>query len=183
MEHPQDWAGRRKRLVRRETQMGRYLTCSCHRRLQLFAHPRLRDVFAEELSRARQTCGSRLHAWVLMPEHFHVILMSQDDAWPVPRILRRLKQPIAEFAIARWRELSAPILDRLRVSDGRVRFWQAGGGFDRNIRTADEFHREVAYVHQNPVKRGLVQLPTDWAWSSARWYAGLRVGQVEMDVE
>jgi hypothetical protein len=30
----------------------------------------------------------------------------------------------------------------------------------------------VNYIHNNPVKRGLVEDPLDWPWSSARWYAG-----------
>lgn len=68
--------------------------------------------------------------------------------------------------------LDARVLSRLAVSQGRTRFWQAGGGFDRNVRTDDEFLRELLYIHGNPVKRGLVFRPGDWRWSSASWYLG-----------
>ena len=34
----------------------------------------------------------------------------------------------------------------------------------------DEF---IDYIHENPCRRGLVDLPEQWAWSSARWYEGI----------
>jgi putative transposase len=50
-------------------------------------------------------------------------------------------------------------------------FWQPGGGYDRNIDNAKVAWASVHYIHANPVRRGLVAHPTDWEWSSARWYA------------
>lgn len=55
-----------------------------------------------------------------------------------------------------------------------MRFWLAGGGYDRNPRCDDELWEKVEYCHNNPVTRGLVARPTDYPWSSAMWYAGLR---------
>ena len=39
----------------------------------------------------------------------------------------------------------------------------------------------IDYIHGNPVRRGLVQRPEDWDWSSARRYAGLGPALIEMD--
>jgi hypothetical protein len=36
-------------------------------------------------------------------------------------------------------------------------------------------------MHRNPVKRGLVLAPEQWAWSSFRWYAGAEVGAVKLN--
>lgn len=57
----------------------------------------------------------------------------------------------------------------------------AGGGFDRNVRDADEPERTIRSIHENPVTRGLVARPTDWKWSSARWYAGEPQAVLAMD--
>ncbi len=81
----------------------------------------------------------------------------------------------------RWRTLEAPILPRLLDSNGHSHFWQRGGGYDRNIVTESELFEKVEYIHQNPVRRGLVKRSTDWPWSSARWYAGDRSGPVTID--
>jgi hypothetical protein len=40
----------------------------------------------------------------------------------------------------------------------------------------------IDYIHNNPVRRGLVANPEDWEWSSARWYGGMRPGKIEMDL-
>ena len=61
------------------------------------------------------------------------------------------------------------------------RFWQAGGGYDRNVVEQDTLRTMIDYIHSNPVRRGLVDRPEDWTWSSARWYAGLHPVVLEMD--
>lgn len=167
---------------RDETRTPRFLTFSCHRRLQLLGTRQWRDAFVESLRAARDRHGFGLIAWVVMPEHVHLILLpgGVPDRVAVPEIMRGIKQPVAQRAIRRWRILDAAVLDRIRVGE-RYRYWQAGGGYDRNLRDADALSAAVEYVHWNPVKRGLVEEPTDWAWSSARWYAGEREGQVPID--
>jgi putative transposase len=95
--------------------------------------------------------------------------------------LASLKTSVAKQVVGRWRELRAPVLEQLRVKGGRIRYWQKGGGFDRNVRTLAEFCREVRYIHQNPVERDLVKEPQDWKWSSVRWWMGEREGELECD--
>ena len=63
----------------------------------------------------------------------------------------------------------------------RHRFWQPGGGYDRNITSTLALRAAIEYIHANPVRRGLVARAEDWEWSSARWYAGLRPVKLEMD--
>jgi putative transposase len=63
----------------------------------------------------------------------------------------------------------------------RRRFWQPGGGYDRNITSAEALRAMIDSLHANPVRRGLVARAEDWEWSSARWYAGLRPVKLEMD--
>jgi hypothetical protein len=39
----------------------------------------------------------------------------------------------------------------------------------------------IDYIHNNPVRRGLVSQATDWPWSSARFYAGAKDAALSMD--
>ena len=83
-------------------------------------------------------------------------------------------------------EARAPaFLEKLTVvrHDGACerRFWQAGGGYDRNVVEVTTALKIIEYIHRNPVRRGLVERPEDWPWSSARWYAGQRPVPLEMD--
>jgi len=159
----------------------RYLTCSCYHRLALLGNPAIRDAFVEQIQLVHERNAFRLLAWVVMPEHFHLLLIPNLPQWTVPKILQAVKRPFAQRVIARWRELDAPILDRLRDRSGITRFWQRGGGYDRNIVSDDELLEKVGYIHANPVRRGLVDRPVDWMWSSARWYEGVRDGPVKID--
>lgn len=114
--------------------------------------------------------------------------------FPHPRRLRRrtclrsLALPLRDLRLGGHARACPPddrsaraVLARITRADGSARFWQPGGGFDRNVRDYAELSREIEYIHHNPVRRGLVANPIDWPWSSARWYAGLRDGQIEID--
>ena len=113
-----------------------------------------------------------------MPEHVHLILVPGEIK--VPNILRSLKQPVAQRSIRRWREVNSPVLQQIEVGEG-YRFWQAGGGYDRNLRDPDALRQSIDYIHWNPVKRKLVERPEEWKWSSAQWYAGNQEGQIPID--
>lgn len=52
------------------------------------------------------------------------------------------------------------------------RFWQRGGGYDRNLTQTKTVHATIDYIHANPVRRELVATPEDWYWSSARYFVG-----------
>jgi putative transposase len=149
----------------------RYLTFSCYRRLPLLDSERAKDLLAASLARARERYQFRLVAWVVMPEHVHLIIVPGGGVGSVAAILRSLKQPVAQTLLRAWRRSEEPILSETTTAAGERRVWQEGGGFDRNIRSAEELEREIAYIHFNPVKRGLAPTPTHWKWSSARWYA------------
>src|SRR5262245_59840603 len=60
-------------------------------------------------------------------------------------------------------------LNRSRLELGRL--WQPRF-FDRALRTVEENHEKVEYIHLNPVKAGLVSRPEEWPWSSVRDYRG-----------
>lgn len=159
----------------------RYVTFSNYRRLPLLGRPAIRNVFADVLVEARTLYDFRLIAWVAMPEHVHMILMPRPPEESIVEPLWWLKREVGRRVVARWRELDAPILGKITLHNGRVKYWQPGGGYDRVIRSEHDLIEKIRYIHLNPVRRGLVEQPEDWAWSSARWYKGISEGQVPID--
>ena len=157
----------------------RYLTFSTYRSLELFGTCELRDVFTGQLRRTQELRDFRLYAWVLMPNHVHMLIRDPDGE--VEGVMRSLKAAVARKILSRWRELDAPVLDRLVDKQGRARFWQRGGGYDRNIVSDEEFDEKVGYIHMNPVRAGLSAKPTDWVWGSARFWSGERDGEIVCD--
>jgi putative transposase len=161
------------------------LTFSCYQRLLLLSRDRTRRWLVESIEEARRLTQFELWAYVIMPEHAHVLLVPRPEHSGISQILWRIKRPVARKAIAFLRETSSAWLDRLTVigpaGTRESRFWQAGGGHDRNIIEPKTAWRIVEYLHLNPVRRGLVEKPEDWEWSSAGWYAGIRPVHLEMD--
>ncbi|TVQ61974.1 MAG: hypothetical protein EA378_05785 [Phycisphaerales bacterium] len=179
--HPMGQVGRVLAMRRYEhANSVRFLTFSCLHRLPLFRSRAAKDVFVAQLQRTRERHTFLLHAWVLMPEHVHLVLRANSES-DVPTTLRTLKGGVARRLIADWRSRGAGGLERLERADGSMAFWQSGGGYDRNCRDLDEIREKIDYCHINPVRRGLVERPGDWVWSSARFWQGQREGEIACD--
>lgn len=152
------------------------LTFSCYRRLKMFSRDRTRCWLIEALGAARRRHGFELWAYVIMPEHVHVLLYPNRDEYDTGAIRQSIKQPVGRKAL-NWLKSNSPawLVELRKVSaNGRVhhRFWQPGGGYDRSVMKVETAWATVDYIHHNPVRRGLVEQPVEWAWSSARWYEG-----------
>ena len=50
------------------------------------------------------------------------------------------------------------------------RFWQDGPGYDKNLYVRDTILEHIDYMHNNPVRKGLVEVAEDWYWSSAAFW-------------
>jgi REP element-mobilizing transposase RayT len=94
-----------------------------------------------------------LHAWVVMPNHVHVVV------WPYP------EHTLSDI-LHSWKSFTSKKVNKLLHRDGKT-FWQSES-FDHWVRDDAERVRLVAYVENNPVKARLCQRPEDWKWSSAR---------------
>jgi putative transposase len=163
---------RRKDMRRRENGTARYCTFSCYQRLQLLGTASIRDAYIETLAEAQSRFGFELIAWVVMPEHVHLLVLPRSSSSPLSATLAWMKGVFAQRAIGRWRDLQATVLPRITRANGERRFWQAGGGYDRNIYSRDELVEKINYIHWNPVERELVREPRDWRWSSFSAYQG-----------
>ena len=161
------------------------LTFSCFHGLQLLTKDRTRQWFIDALCSARTKLNLHVWAYVIMPEHVHVLLWPREPKYEVRQIRTALKLPVTQKAL-KFLETSSPsFLEKLKdvQPSGKVhyRFWQRGGGYDRNAFEAATLLQMIEYIHNNPVRRGLVEHATDWIWSSARFYAGIRPVPIEMD--
>ena len=104
-----------------------------------------------------------MYGYVVMPEHVHM-LVSETERGSLARAMQSLKQGVA-------RRLA------LRAADS---FWQARY-YDFNVWSERKFVEKLRYIHRNPVERGLVARPEDWAWSSFRYYLSGEAGAVEIE--
>ncbi len=138
----------------------RFFTFTCHRRVPHLNSPEPRDIVVKHLGIMRERTGTRIFGFVLMPEHIHLVLHPRDSI-ELGRAIGFLKSE------------SAKEIKRVQNLSVEQTIWQPRG-FDHNCRTREAVLNMIQYCHNNPVRRNLCETPTDWNWSSARWYAGIR---------
>ncbi|MFH0980433.1 MAG: transposase [Planctomycetota bacterium] len=152
------------------------LTFSCFKRRPFLSRERSCLWFLDALAAARQKHRFDLWAYVLMPEHVHLVILPREVGYSISNILLDLKRPVARQAVRFVQQYASAFLRMMRDEqpNGKIahRFWQRGGGYDRNLVNPDLIHATIEYIHANPVRRGLVKSPDDWRWSSAGYYAG-----------
>ena len=117
----------------------------------LFAKPPACEIFVDTLLHYRQEGVYVLHAFILMPEHFHVLLTPATIV-----TLERVVQHIKGGSSHRIR----------RELAYQFTIWQRGFS-DHRVRDAEDYAVHLRYIERNPVKRHLVTDARDYAWSSA----------------
>lgn len=119
-----------------------------------------------------------LHAWCVMPNHVHVLFQVREG-WTMSR------------CVWSWKSFTGRLINQLRSGESRLarlcpailpggarqaeaRLTEAGPQpvwhreyFDRYVRDDTHYVNAVNYIHQNPVKAGLITNAEEWPWSSA----------------
>ena len=122
------------------------------------------ETFEIALERVRRSFDLYVYGCVIMPEHVH-LLIGEPQHEPLATALKSLKQGVSR-----------------RLIDKAEHFWQKRY-YDFNIRNHAQFLEKLRYLHRNPVKRGLCELPEDRQWSSFLHYATGIEGRVEIESE
>ena len=149
-----------------------YITCSCYQRKPFLGSASRRDLFLKSLEQVRQRYEFQVPGYVVMPEHFHLLIGEPDDG-NVSLVMQVLKQRVARQCRAEGRlGLPDDVLPQA--------FWQARF-YDFNVFTKKKVIEKLDYIHWNPVKRGLVASPELWRWSSDRFYALGEEGLVKIE--
>jgi putative transposase len=144
-----------------------FITGSCYHRLPMMGSPERRDLFPQILEDVRQRHRFVVVAYVAMPEHFH-LLMSEPEQGDPSVVMKVLKQEFAR------------IVHRKTGASDQV--WQRRF-YDFNVWGERKRVEKLNYIHNNPVKRGLVRTPDAWRWSSFRSYAYGEPGIVRINFQ
>jgi len=128
-----------------------FVTSSIAGKRNLLQSDRSAQLFIRVLYEYRKQGKFRLHEFVVMPDHFHVLL-TVEAGMTIERAVQFIK---GGFAFRAGREFGF-----------RAPAWQRGF-HDERVWNAAGFEGMRDYIHDNPVKRGLVTEPTEYPYSSA----------------
>ncbi len=149
-----------------------FLTMVTRDRLTVFRLDEIKVVVCAALGEARKSGGFLLFAYVIMSDHLHVIT---DGRKKPSDVLRFIKGIASHRVIGHLKERGYhSSLEKLRHEKKPRQYeysmWQHHSNVVRLVSERMLMQR-VNYIHQNPVRAGLVDRPEDYRWSSARCWA------------
>ena len=158
-----------------ETEYPYFMTCTIVGWLPVFTRPEAADIIFGSWRHLQQERSFELFAYVILENHVHLIGAAPE----LPKAMQSFKSYTAKRIIDLLCEHGAQvILKQLRAlklrhkQESEYQVWQEGSK-PKQMRTPDMMRQKIEYIHQNPVKRGYVDDPVYWRYSSARNYAGL----------
>ncbi len=146
-----------------------FITFSCYHRRPLLGTPQRRQRFLNLLEEVRRSYKFVVVGYVAMPEHVHLLLSEPERANPSV-VIQVLKQRFARQVLRARRERQDGSQRTLWETDGEEHVWQRRF-YDFVVWNEHKRVEKLRYMHNNPVKRGLVLEPEQWPWSSFRFYS------------
>ncbi len=165
-----------------------FITGVTRRRIPLFRHLAPCQIFFENLVFYQRKYGFKLHAYVLLPNHFH-LLTNFPPEQALTSFLRDFKSSIG-IQIVEWlkEKQYSQLLGQLALSHSRKRWkdsqyavWQRNS-YMTPLLNAKMIQRRLNYIHDNPRREKLVQEPDNYPWSSVGAYSGTRRTPVPVDL-
>jgi len=157
-----------------ETEYPYFMTSTIVAWLPVFARPPLVEIVLDSWRFLQRDRGVRIFGYVVMENHLHWIASGEELA---PQV-GRFKSFTARKILDAMQQLGfQTLLDELRFYklrhklDQEFQLWQEGN-HPQQIRDEAMMIQKLEYIHHNPLRRGYVDDPQAWRYSSARSYAG-----------
>ncbi len=151
------------------------LTFSCYKRKTFLKSKYANHFLADAINKSRERYNFEVWAYVFMPEHVHLLIFPRNEEYAISEILKSIKVSSSKRTVYFLGRKFPGALIHLETGlvKPKHRFWQHGGGYDRNYWEREKIIQQVEYIHNNPVRRGFVENPCEWTWSSAKfWMTG-----------
>jgi len=154
-----------------------HVTGTVHQWQPILLYPEIVESVYEEFNRKASDFSISLMAYVLMPEHFHLLIRSAAGA-QIKSFLQSARRSISgkakiviesnHYKLRRYcqnRGVDIQSFYELTAGKSQFRFWKEKPRVVA-ILNAQDIGRKIDYIHNNPVRRGLVEYPNQWPHSS-----------------
>jgi len=152
-----------------------FLTMTIVNWIPLFAAPPLATVLLDSLRFLQEHERLTLYAYVILENHLHIIAQATNLAKEVANFKSYTASAIIDHLTIHKADRVLKQLAQYKLPYKRDRTYQVWqeGSHPQAIQGLAMMQQKVEYIHNNPVKRGYVDEPIHWRYSSARNYAGL----------
>lgn len=154
----------------------------------VFTRTLYREILLDSFRFCQQNQGLQIHAWVLMPNHFHMICsFKQGNPGMVLKNIKsftaiKLIDAIINNPQESRREWLLPLFEEhgnKNKSNYKYQFWHHENQ-PILLDNAAKYLQRLKYLHENPVRAGFVSSPEQWLYSSAFDYCELGAGLLDL---
>ena len=131
------------------------LTAATHHKLKLFDTTEKLQMLQDVLLKVLDSRGWKVQAWAVFPNHYHFVGLSPENGLELTALTREIHVN------------SAKLLNEIDQSPGRNVWFRC---WDTRLTYEKSYLARLAYVHNNPVKHGVVRVAEDYEFCSARWF-------------
>lgn len=152
----------------------------------VFTRKIYRDILIDSFDFCRKQKGLKLHAYVIMSNHVHCILSTENNLSDIVRdfkkhtsktILKQIENP--KESRREWLKLIFKYHAKYNKRVRLVQFW-TNENHAVELSSNEMIDSRIIYIHQNPVKAGIVENDFEYLYSSARNFAELSA-MIEID--
>jgi REP element-mobilizing transposase RayT len=152
-----------------------FITSTIVQWIPVFTRKAYIDILLDSLKFCRSNKGLKIFAYVILDNHLHLLVSGEN----LSNIIKDFKRHIArEILNLAQKEKKLWLLNQFKFyrlkhkTDSDYQVWQEG--FHPKLITSEEMlQQKIDYIHENPVRIGLVEKSEDWLYSSARNYYDL----------
>lgn len=152
-----------------------FITATTVNWLPLISNPDIATILIDSLRHLIESQRITLFAYVIMENHLHLIALAKDLSAEIAKFKSYTARKAIDYYLENTDQYSLDQLSHYKLKhkvDRAYQFWQEGSHPQR-IESESMLDQKIAYIHYNPVRRGYVDLPEHWRYSSARDYAGI----------
>ncbi|ANI90083.1 transposase [Arachidicoccus ginsenosidimutans] len=158
-----------------------FVTFTVHQWVDVFSRKEYRDILIENLRYCQHHKGLKIYAWVIMGNHCHLIVQSEKEK--LSDIIRDFKKYTAKTIYRSIENNPAEsrkewLLKTLMFKE-KIWFWEEGY-HGEEIFSEAFFKTKAMYIHQNPVRAGIVEKEEEYLYSSAGDFYGVRKGLLDV---
>jgi REP element-mobilizing transposase RayT len=160
-----------------------FLTCTVVNWIPLFSKVELAEIVLNSLTFLQRQQRLILYSYVLMENHLHLIASAASLSKEIGNFKSFTARSIVDLLTLNKSKHILALLEFYKLkhkTDQQYQVWQEGF-HPQAILNEEMFRQKLDYIHSNPVRRGYVDDPAHWRYSSYRNYIG-QPGLLEVEI-
>jgi REP element-mobilizing transposase RayT len=161
-----------------------FITSTIVEWIPVFTSEKYFKIITDNTKYSQKKRDLKCHAYVILDNHFHMVISGQELSKSIALLKSYSARKIIDELKKDGRSLILKQLESFKKQykvKSEYQLWQEGS-HPQEITNSDMLNQKIDYIHFNPVRRGLVEKPEDWKYSSASFYYAGNKSEIDIEI-